>query len=75
MDFTSSSAGRRLQSGESDLGDVGQPIDPDLEGAGHDVAVVGVDRELMPNLALQANYSWTRTTTTRAARRSRRGSA
>ena len=37
-------------------------IDPDLEAPMTTSVVAGIDRELMPNLALQANYSFTRTT-------------
>jgi hypothetical protein len=37
-------------------------IDPDLEAPVTTSVVAGIDRELMPNLALQANYSFTRTT-------------
>jgi Carboxypeptidase regulatory-like domain/TonB-dependent Receptor Plug Domain len=37
-------------------------IDPNLKAPITDSFVTGVDRELMPNLALQVNYSYTRTT-------------
>jgi hypothetical protein len=36
-------------------------IDPDLEAPVTQSAVLGIDRELMPNLLVQVNYSWTRT--------------
>jgi hypothetical protein len=36
-------------------------IDPDLKPPTTTSVVVGIDRELLPNLALQANYSYTRT--------------
>lgn len=37
-------------------------IDPNLEAPKTTSVVLGVDRELMPNVALQVNYSYTRTT-------------
>lgn len=37
-------------------------IDPDLKPPTTTSVVVGFDRELLPNLAVQANYSYTRTT-------------
>jgi hypothetical protein len=37
-------------------------IDPDLEPPVTTGIVVGVERELMPNLAVQVNYSWSRST-------------
>jgi hypothetical protein len=37
-------------------------LDPNLAPPMTDSVVVGVERELMPNFALQANYSYTRTT-------------
>jgi hypothetical protein len=36
-------------------------IDPNLEAPVTQSAVVGVEREVIPNLAIQVNYSWTRT--------------
>ncbi|MGH9330107.1 MAG: TonB-dependent receptor plug domain-containing protein, partial [Vicinamibacterales bacterium] len=36
-------------------------IDPDLEAPVTTSVVAGIDRELMPNLAVQANYSFTQT--------------
>jgi Carboxypeptidase regulatory-like domain len=36
-------------------------IDPNLNAPVTQSLVVGIDREIMPNLAIQANYSWTRT--------------
>ena len=36
-------------------------IDPNLKAPVTQSIVAGVDRELMPNLALQVNYSYTRT--------------
>jgi len=36
-------------------------IDADLQAPVTQSLVVGIDRELMPNLAVQVNYSWTRT--------------
>jgi hypothetical protein len=36
-------------------------IDPDLEAPVTQSIVAGVEREVMPNLAVQVNYSWTRT--------------
>jgi len=36
-------------------------IDPDLEAPVTQSAVIGFDRQLAPNVALQVNYSWTRT--------------
>ncbi len=37
-------------------------IDPDLKAPVTQSVVVGIDRELMPNFAVQANYIYTRTT-------------
>jgi hypothetical protein len=37
-------------------------VDPDLKAPVTTSIVAGVDRELMPNLAVQVNYSYTRTT-------------
>jgi len=37
-------------------------IDPDLEPTRSTGVIVGIDRELRPNLALQVNFSYTRTT-------------
>src|SRR5262249_11204753 len=37
-------------------------LDPNLKAPKTSSLVAGVDRELMPNLALQVNYSYTRTT-------------
>ncbi|PWT80312.1 MAG: hypothetical protein C5B57_12425 [Blastocatellia bacterium] len=37
-------------------------VDPNLKAPATTSVVVGVDRELMPNLAVQVNYSYTRTT-------------
>jgi hypothetical protein len=37
-------------------------VDPNLKAPRTDSFVAGVDRELMPNVALQVNYSYTRTT-------------
>ena len=36
-------------------------IDPELEAPVTQSLVIGVDRQLAPNVALQINYSWTRT--------------
>lgn len=37
-------------------------IDPNLEAPVTTGVVIGVERELMPNLAMQVNYSWSRST-------------
>ena len=55
-------AARRLQPRQPDGGELGQRARPESGGAGDAERVVaGVDRELRPNLALQVNYSYTRT--------------